>query len=54
MELPFGQAVCGVRDTTGLPERETVNRKGRILDLILDGRMEDSEREFQLACKNKA
>lgn len=54
MELPFGQVVCGVQNTAGLPERETVNRKGRLLDLILDGRIEDLEREFWPACKNKA
>lgn len=51
MELPFGQAVCGIQDAAGLSGSETVNRKGRLLDLMLDGRIEDSEREFRSACE---
>lgn len=49
MELPFGQAVCEVRDAAGLTGSEVAKRKERLLELLIDGRIEDSEQQFRSA-----
>lgn len=51
MDLPFGQAVGEVQNAAGLPESEAINRKERLLDLLIDGRIEDSDRQFRSACE---
>lgn len=50
-ELPFKQALCAGLDVAEQPGRETAERKERLLDLMLDGRIEDSEREFRSSCE---
>lgn len=50
-ELPFKQVFYTEPNVTDQSGRGTVKRKGRLLDLMLDGRIEDSEREFRSACE---
>lgn len=51
MELPFRQAVGKVQNAIGLSESEVFKRKERLLALLIDGRIEDSDRQFRSACE---
>lgn len=51
MDLPFGQAAGEVQNAAGLPESEAINRKERLLDLLIEGRIEGSDRQFRSACE---